>query len=68
MYVIGGLFDRLFIDEWWVEHTKEWIIPGTEDLRPYIPVKTKVIKWTGTLVGFPLLAAMLSFVFTKVIA
>ena len=22
----------------WVGHTKAWIIPGTEDLRPYIPV------------------------------
>ena len=34
--MISGLFDRIFIDWWWVGHTKAWIIPGTEDLRPYI--------------------------------
>ena len=32
IYMIADLFDRLFIDEWWVGHTKAWIIPGTEDL------------------------------------
>ena len=31
IYMIADLFDRLFIDEWWVGHTKAWIIPGTED-------------------------------------
>ena len=41
-------------------HTKAWIIPGTEDLRPYINGKTLVIKWLGTLVGFPVLAAILA--------
>lgn len=60
VFLIMGLFDRLFIDEWWVGHTKAWIIPGTEDLMPYIPVKTKVGKWLGTLVGFPLLAALIA--------
>ena len=34
--MISGLFDRIFIDWWWVGHTKAWIIPGTEDLMPYI--------------------------------
>ncbi|MBR2670554.1 MAG: hypothetical protein IKE36_12250 [Solobacterium sp.] len=58
--LIMGLFDRLFIDWYWVEHTKAWIIPGTEDLRPYIPLKTKIGKWAGTLIGFPLLAAILA--------
>ena len=58
--LIMGLFDRLFIDWYWVEHTKAWIIPGTEDLMPYIPLKTKIGKWTGTLIGFPLLAAILA--------
>ena len=57
---IMGLFDRLFIDWYWVEHTKAWIIPGTEDLMPYIPVKTKIVKWTFTLVGFPVIAAMIA--------
>ena len=34
-----ALFDRFFIDWYWVGHTKAWIIPGTEDLRPYTPKK-----------------------------
>ncbi|MBR6027476.1 MAG: hypothetical protein IKP40_00160 [Clostridia bacterium] len=60
IYLIAGLFDRLFIDEWWVGHTKAWVIPGTEDLMPYISMKTRVLKWLGTLVGFPLLAAIIA--------
>ena len=58
--MISGLFDRIFIDWWWVGHTKAWIIPGTEDLRPYIHGKMLVKKWVGTLVGFPILAAVLA--------
>ena len=58
--MISGLFDRIFIDWWWVGHTKAWIIPGTEDLRPYIYGKTLVKNWVGTLVGFPILAAVLA--------
>ena len=58
--MISGLFDRIFIDWWWVGHTKAWIIPGTEDLRPYIYGKTLVKKWVGTLVGFPILDAVLA--------
>ena len=58
--MISGLFDRIFIDWWWVGHTKAWIIPGTEDLMPYIYGKTLVLKWLGTLVGFPILAAILA--------
>jgi hypothetical protein len=60
VYLIAGLFDRLFIDEWWVSHTKAWIIPGTEDLMPYIPKEAKIKKWAGTLIGFPLLAAIIA--------
>jgi len=44
VFAIMELFDRLFIDWYWVGHTKAWIIPGTEDLRPYIPVKALVRK------------------------
>ncbi len=40
--------------------TKAWMIPGTEDLMPYINGKTLITKWVGTLVGFPILAAFLS--------
>ena len=60
--MISGLFDRIFIDWWWVGHTKAWIIPGTEDLRPYIYGKTLVKKWVGTLVGFPILATVLAWI------
>ncbi|MBO5985313.1 MAG: hypothetical protein J6Q02_00750 [Lachnospiraceae bacterium] len=60
IFMIANLFDRLFIDEWWVGHTKAWIIPGTEDLRPYIPAKVKIKKWVGTCIGYPILAAILS--------
>ena len=56
--LIQGLFDRFFIDWYWVDRTKAWIIPGTEDLRPYIPAKTKAVKWVSTLVMNPLIAAI----------
>lgn len=28
--LIMGLFDRIFIDWYWVGKTKTWIIPGTD--------------------------------------
>ena len=58
--LIEGFFDRIFIDWYWVNHSKAWIIPGTEDLRPYINKKAWIRKWTGTLVGFPLIAAIIA--------
>ncbi len=58
--MIAGLFDRLFIDWWWVGHTRAWVIPGTEDLMPYIYGKTLIRKWVGTMIGFPILAAVLA--------
>lgn len=57
---IAGLFDRFFIDWYWVGRTKAWIIPGTEDLQPYIPTKVLVRKWIGTIVGYPVIAAILA--------
>lgn len=57
---IMGLFDRFFIDWYWVGHTKAWIIPGTEDLQPYIPKNVLIRKWVGTAAGFPLIAALLA--------
>ena len=56
-----SVFWWLFIDWWWVGHTKAWIIPGTEDLRPYIHGRTLVFKWVGTLVAFPAFFAVLSW-------
>ena len=58
--MIDGLFDRIFIDWFWVGKTKAWIIPGTEDLMPYVPKKTLIRKGIGTLVVFPILAAILA--------
>ena len=55
-----GLFDRFFIDWYWVGHTKAWTIPGTEDLKPYIPKKTLIIKWITVIVGNPVIAAALA--------
>ena len=57
---IEGLFDRIFIDWYWVGRTKAWLIPGTEDLRPYIPTKVLCRKWLGTIVAYPLMAALLA--------
>ena len=66
MYIMG-LFDRFFIDWYWVEHTKAWNIPNTEELKPYIPKKTKVIKWLGTIVGFAVIALIIAFVMSKIL-
>ena len=60
VYLIGVVFDRIFIDIYWVGCTKAWVIPGTEDLRPYIPVKVQLGKWIGCLVLFPLMAAAIA--------
>lgn len=65
IYLISGLFDRLFIDWYWVGKTKAWIIPGTEDMRPYIYGKTLVGKWVSTLLGFPILAVIIAWVVSK---
>ena len=63
--LVTGLFDRLFIDWYWVGKTKAWLIPGTEDLMPYIPKKTLVGKWLGTLVGYPIIAAIQAAVLVR---
>lgn len=60
IYFIMNLFDRIFIDWYWVGKTKAWFIPGTEDLMPYIPKKVLIRKWFGTVVAFPALAAMIA--------
>lgn len=57
---IMGLFDRIFIDWYWVGRTKAWIIPGTEDLQPYIPAKVLIRKWVGTIIGYPVIAAAIA--------
>lgn len=64
---IMGLFDRLFIDWYWVSHTKTWEIKGTEDLKPYIPKKTLFTKWFGTIVGYPLYSLLIAWIMTFII-
>ena len=64
--LIFGLFDRIFIDWWWVGHTRAWVIPGTEDLMPYIAGKMLVTKWIGTLVFFPATYALIAWLMTLV--
>ncbi len=59
---IMGLFDRFFIDWYWVGHTNAWLIPGTEDLKPYIPRKALIAKWTFTIAGMPMIAAGISWI------
>ena len=66
MYIMG-LFDRFFIDWYWVERTKAWFIPGTEDLKPYIPRKMKWLKWIATIVIFPIIALINAWVMIKII-
>ena len=60
IYMIMNLFDRFFIDEWWVNHTKAWIIPGTEDLMPYVNGEARIRKWVASLIRFPVLAAIIA--------
>ena len=68
MYVImmiEGLFDRLFIDYYWVGKTKAWIIPETEEFMPYIYGKTLIGKWVSTVIGFPILAVLIAWVVSR---
>ena len=66
-YMICNAFDRLFIDWYWVGHTKAWIIPGTEDLMPYIPKEAWIKKLVTSMIMYPAFAALLSFIFSKFI-
>jgi len=61
--LITHLFDRLFIDWYWVGKTKAWDIPGTEDLKPYIPKKILIFKWVATIVLTPILSGVSALIF-----
>lgn len=60
--LIANVFDRLFIDSYWVGKTKAWNIPGTEDLKPYIPKSTLIKKWIGTLLVHPVFFALIAWI------
>ena len=61
---IMNLIDRFLIDGCWVGHTKAWMIPGTEDLQPYITAKDKGKKWLFGTVGMAVIAAVLAAIMT----
>ena len=60
MLSVMNLIDRFLIDDYWVGRTKAWIIPGTEDLQPYITAADKRKKWLFGTVGMACMAALLS--------
>ena len=60
LFLGAEFFDWLVIDTIWVALSDWWLIPGTEDLKPYIPRKMLIAKWLVVLVGNPILAACLS--------
>ena len=64
---IMNLIDRFLIDGYWVGHTNAWIIPGTEDLRPYITAKDKQKKWIMGTAGMVVVAALLSGLMTLIL-
>lgn len=59
---ICNLIDRILVDEIWVNHTKAWIIPGTEQYMPYIKTKDKIKKWIFGTVGMAAIAALLALI------
>lgn len=61
---VMNLIDRFLVDGYWVGHTKAWIIPGTEDLRPYINAAAKRKKWLFGTVGMAVIAAILASIMT----
>lgn len=61
---VMNLIDRFLVDGYWVGHTKAWIIPGTEDLKPYITGKDRCKKWLFGTVGMAVISAILSGIMT----
>ena len=57
---VMNLIDRFGIDGYWVGHTKAWIIPGTEDLMPYISKADKQRKWLFGTVGMAVFSLILA--------
>ena len=64
---IMNVIDRLLIDDYWVGHTDAWIIPGTEDLRPYITAQDKRKKWCFGTLGMAAISAILSGVMALIL-
>lgn len=47
-------------------YTKMWIIPGTEDLQPYINAKDRIVKWISGTVGMAVFATVIAGVMTLI--
>ncbi len=61
------VYDKLFIDTYWVGHTKAWIIPGTEEFMPYIPARMVLIKLAVSLIMYPATAAIIALVMSFIL-
>ena len=57
---VMNLINRLGIDGYWVGHTRAWVIPGTEDLMPYISKADKQKKWLFGTVGMAVFSLILA--------
>lgn len=57
---VMNLIDHFLMDGLWVGHTKAWIIPGTEDLMPYITKTDKCKKWLAGTLGMLMIATVLA--------
>ena len=64
---VMNLMDRFLVDDFWVGHTQAWTIPGTEDLKPYIPTAAKRKKWLFGTVGMAVSAAILAGIMTALL-
>lgn len=67
IFMICNVIDRIFVDEIWVGHTKTWIIPGTEDLMPYIKTKDKIKKWIVGTFGMAIISLILAGIMSLII-
>ena len=67
IFAVMAVYDKLFIDTYWVGHTKAWIIPGTEEYMPYIPVKMVVIKMIVALIMYPVTAAIVALIMSFIL-
>lgn len=66
--LVMDLIDRFLVDDFWVGHTKTWVIPGTEDLMPYISPGDRRFKWIFGTVGMAAIAAALAGIMAVVLA
>ncbi len=57
---VMNLMDRLGIDGYWVGHARAWVIPGTEDLMPYISKADKQRKWLFGTLGMAVFSLILA--------